>query len=205
MNRKFPMEVVIATSNNHKLKEIIKILGSTDLKIFSLEDFPDIPPIEETGSSFRENALLKARTVFKHTGIITLADDSGLEVDRLDGAPGIYSARYAGEERNYQANNRKLLSEMKGLPDRERTAQFRCSVAIVSGDTEKFVEGVVRGRIIHELRGEHGFGYDPLFVPEGYRQTFAEMGDDLKNEISHRAVAFRKAGAVLDKMKSTDT
>ena len=195
-----PSSIVIATSNLHKLEEIKIILNGITPEILSLQNFPEIGPIHETGTSLRENALLKARTVYQQTGLLTLADDSGLEVDALNGAPGIYSARFAGEERNYAANNHKLLQDLKNIPDAERGAQFRCVVAIIGNKTERVVEGIVRGRIIHELRGSGGFGYDPLFIPEGFNQTYAEMGEVLKNRISHRAIAFGKAKGFLKKL-----
>jgi XTP/dITP diphosphohydrolase len=187
------MKIVIATANQHKFKEIREILRDLPVELLSLQDFPEIPPIEETGSTFHENALIKARTVNQITGLLTLADDSGLEVDALNGAPGVYSARYSGREHDYAANNRKLLEELRNVPPEERGAQFRCVVAIVGSRGEHIVEGVVRGRIISELRGSGGFGYDPLFVPEGYQQTYAELGEAVKNQISHRSQAFRKA------------
>lgn len=189
--------MVIATSNLHKLAEIKYILDGVQKDIFSLKDFPEIGSIRETGTSFEENALLKARAVYQHTALLTLADDSGLEVDALNGAPGIYSARFAGKERDYPANNRKLLEDLKNIPDRERGAQFRCVVAILGNRIEKVVEGIVRGRIIHQLRGSGGFGYDPLFIPEGFDQTYAELGEAVKNRISHRAIAFGKAKEFL--------
>ncbi len=192
--------LVIATRNPHKLQEIKAILGDLPLKLFSLIDFPEIGEIEENGSTFEENALTKARTVFRATGLWTLADDSGLEVDVLGGAPGIFSARFAGKERDYDANNRKLLQFLEGEPLEKRGAQFRCVVAIVGPGFEKTVEGVVRGRIIDSLRGKGGFGYDPLFIPEGYQQTFAEMEPALKNRISHRAAAFKKAAEILSNL-----
>jgi XTP/dITP diphosphohydrolase len=167
-----------------------------------MNDFPGITEVEETGETFAENALLKARTVFRETGIMTLSDDSGLEVDALRDAPGIYSARYAGEAKDSAANNRKLLQELQDVPEHEREAQFRCVVAIVGPNFEKVVEGIVRGTIMYEPRGTSGFGYDPLFTPEGFYQTFSEMGDTLKNQISHRSQAFRKAREVLEKIFS---
>ncbi len=191
------LKIVVATGNEDKFREILDILKEVPAEFFSLKDFPDIPEIEETGISFTENALLKARTVHKATGLFTLADDSGLEVDALNGAPGIYSARYAGQEKDYTANNEKLLREMEQLPPKMRGAQFRCVVALVGQNFEQIVEGVIRGRIIDELRGSAGFGYDPLFVPEGYNKTFAELGEEIKNRISHRARAFHKAKEIL--------
>ena len=196
-NTLLPLKIVVATANAHKLKEIREILRDLPVEILSLADFPEIPPIEETGSTFHENALIKARTVYQMTGLLTLADDSGLEVDALNGAPGVYSARYSGREHDYAANNRKLMEEIRRIPPEERGAQFRCVVAIVGTKGEHIVEGVVRGHIIPELRGSGGFGYDPLFVPEGYQQTYAELGETVKNQISHRARAFRKAREFL--------
>lgn len=190
--------IVIATTNLHKLNEIIKIMDNPPWQILSLQDFPEIPYIKETGSTFQENALLKARLVFRHTSLLTLADDSGLEVDALGGAPGVYSARYAGRDRDYAANNRKLIESLQQVPAQKRGAQFRCVVAVVAHHTEKIVEGVVRGHIIEELRGSGGFGYDPLFIPEGYHQTYAELGEEIKNRISHRAIAFTKARKIVE-------
>jgi XTP/dITP diphosphohydrolase len=190
-------KIMIATSNSHKLREIRDILAGLHLHIVSLQDFPDIPPVKETGETFRENALLKARTVFQHTSLLTLADDSGLEVEALKGAPGIYSARFAGKERDYAANNRKLLQELKNTPDEQRGAQFRCVVSIVGPETVKFTEGIVRGYITRKLRGDGGFGYDPLFIPDGFSETYAELGEDVKNKISHRAIAFQNARVIL--------
>ena len=192
--------IVIATSNTHKLAEIKSILGNQSRQILSLQDFPEIIPIAETGYTFQENALLKARTVFEHTLLLSLADDSGLEVDALSGDPGIISARYAGKEHDYAANNRKLLKELLQVPAGQRGAQFRCVVAIVGKGIEKIVEGIVRGHIIEELRGTGGFGYDPLFIPEGYQKTYAELGEKIKNRISHRAIAFQKAKVVVEQL-----
>ena len=193
-------KIVIGTSNHHKFDEIVQILQGISAHFLSLQDFPDIPPIEETGSTFRENALLKARTVYQYSSLLTLADDSGLEVDALQGVPGIYSARFAGKERDYAANNAKLLELLMEVPDQQRQAQFRCVVGIVGPDTERLAEGLVKGRIIREIRGDGGFGYDPLFIPDGFTETFAEMGEELKNRISHRAVAFQKAKQLLEKL-----
>jgi len=193
-------QIVIATSNAHKLREILDILTGLPVQILSLQDFPEISPVEETGKSFHENALLKALTVYQKAALLTLADDSGLEVDALEGAPGIYSARFAGKERDYQANNHKLLEELQTVPDAQRGAQFRCVVSLVGPSIEKFSEGIVRGHIIRELRGEGGFGYDPLFVPEGFSETYAELGQEIKNKISHRAIAFQNARILLEEI-----
>ncbi len=193
-------EIIFATKNRHKIKEVQAILKDVALIIRPMDAVMDLPEIEETGQSFAENALLKARTVFQHTGRWTIADDSGLEVDALQGAPGIYSARFSGQSHDYRANNQKLLQAMKDIPDNRRGARFRCVVAIVGPNFATTVEGVVRGTIVREPRGTRGFGYDPLFVPEGYERTFAELGEDIKNRISHRAIAFRKAAAVVKRL-----
>jgi len=196
-------QVVLGTHNPNKIREIRVILNGLALEILTMNDFPEIAEVEETGKTFAENALLKAWAVYQQSGILTLSDDSGLEVDALNGAPGIYSARYAGEAKDYAANNRKLLEELQDVPEHQREAQFRCVVAIVGPEVDQVVEGIVRGMIIYEPRGQHGFGYDPLFVPDGFSQTFSEMGDELKNQISHRSQAFRKARKVVEKILSS--
>jgi len=196
-------QIVLGTHNPHKIREICAILNGLPLEILTMNDFPKITEVGETGKTFAENALLKAREVYRQSGITTLSDDSGLEVDALGGAPGIYSARYAGEAKDSAANNRKLLKELQDVPEHEREAQFRCVVAIAGLGVEQVAEGIVRGMIAYEPRGKHGFGYDPLFIPDGFYQTFSEMGDGLKNQISHRSQAFRKAREVLKKILST--
>lgn len=184
--------LIIATRNRHKLEEIRAIFAFNHLKISSALDYPDIPDVEETGSTFEENALLKARALTAATGHWAMADDSGLEVDALDGAPGVYSARFAGEPVSYAANNEKLLRLLSGNPNRR--ARFRTVLALASPQGEAFtVEGCCPGRIIEEQRGREGFGYDPLFVPDGETLTFAEMSADHKNQISHRARALAAA------------
>lgn len=198
------IDIILATQNKHKVVEIAEIMKDVPIRLLTLADFPNIPDIEETGDTFAENALLKARAVFQKTNLITLSDDSGLEVDALNGAPGIYSARFAGETKSAAANNAKLLRELQNVPDAQRTAQFRCVVAIVTPDFEKTVEGIVRGKIIRAPRGEGGFGYDPLFVPDGYSQTFAELGAEVKNRISHRAKAFTAAKEMLKQLISNE-
>jgi XTP/dITP diphosphohydrolase len=192
-------KIVIATHNRHKLDEIRKILRDYPVALLSLDDVAEMPDVAETGTTFEENALLKARAVYHHTGLLTLSDDSGLEVTALNGAPGVYSARYAGSEKSTAANNRKLLEALAGVPLNQRQAQFRCVVAIVGEGLETTVEGIVRGHIAEAPRGEGGFGYDPLFIPEGYEKTFAELGEETKNQISHRAKAFRAAADFLAK------
>ncbi len=192
------MDLVIATSNQHKLKEFKALLQDFPLTILSLKDFPDIPAVVEDGKSFYENALKKALTVARHTDKITVADDSGIEVDALDGKPGVYSARFAGEDATDEANNTKLLEELKDVPPDKRGGCFKCVLVIAQpdGDTA-FVEGECRGSIIHEARGSHGFGYDPLFLVPEYNKTFSEITPEEKNKISHRARALRKLLEIL--------
>lgn len=184
------MKLLIATHNKHKLEEIRAIFKAVE--IIGMDAYPAIEPVEEDGDTFEANAIKKAVTVAKATGQWTMADDSGLEVKALGNAPGVYSARYGGEPVSYPANNAKLLAEMKNITDRR--ARFRCVIAISSPTGEvQTVEGVCTGRIIEEERGRNGFGYDPLFVPEGQTETFAELPADIKNRISHRGKAVEKA------------
>jgi XTP/dITP diphosphohydrolase len=186
------MKLIIATRNAHKLEEIQAIFEFKNLEVLSAFDFPDIPDVIEDGDTLEANAIKKAVEIAKATNCWAMADDSGLEVTALDGAPGVYSARYAGEPCSYSNNNDKLLRELTDKSD--RSAQFRTVVAL--SDPEGNVqtqEGACPGQIIEELRGINGFGYDPLFVPEGYTETFAELDSDVKNRISHRARALHKA------------
>lgn len=186
------MKLVIATRNSHKLEEIRAIFDFTSLEVLSAFDFPHIPDVIEDGDTLEANAEKKAVEIAKATGCWALADDSGLEVAALGGAPGVYSARYAGESCNYADNNDKLLRELAGQSD--RTAQFRTVIALSDPDGGvQTVVGECPGIIIEELRGTNGFGYDPLFVPEGYSETFAELDAAVKNRISHRARALQNA------------
>jgi XTP/dITP diphosphohydrolase len=185
---------VFATNNLHKLEEI-KSIVSGEIPILSLEDILCREEIPETADTLEGNALLKVRYIKEHYGYDCFADDTGLEVEALNNAPGVYSARYAGESHDAQANLRKLLHEMKGKDNRK--ARFRTVIALILGDKEYTFEGVVNGSIIAEERGSRGFGYDPVFVPDGYAQTFAQLGNDLKNTISHRALACKKLATFL--------
>lgn len=186
------MKLIIATRNAHKLEEIRAIFDFQGLEVLSAFDFPEIPDVEEDADTFVGNAVKKAVEIAAATGCWTLADDSGLEVDALQGAPGVYSARYAGEPCDYAANNEKLLGELAGKD--LRTARFKTVIALSDpAGNAKTVEGVCPGKIIDELRGTNGFGYDPLFVPDGYDQTFAELDASVKNRISHRANALAAA------------
>jgi len=188
------MKLLIATRNAHKLREIREIFSAPGLELLGADEAGALPDVVEDGATFEANAVKKAVVLARASGMLTLADDSGLEVTCLGGRPGVYSARYAGEPVDYAANNRKLLEEMQGAED--RSARFRCAVALAEpGGPAETVAGACPGRICEALRGAEGFGYDPLFVPEGYDQTFAEMPASLKNRISHRAAALRAAVA----------
>ena len=192
------MRVVLATNNPHKAQEIKNILSDLRAEILTLKDFPPYRIPEETGKTFEENALIKAQKAFKHTQTISLADDSGLEVDVLNKSPGIMSARFAGPGCTYKDNNIKLLSLMQDVPDNKRGATFRCVVAIVFDlDKVKIVEGRARGYITKTEMGEGGFGYDPLFYYPPLGKTFAQLKTEQKNKVSHRSKAFKKAQQVL--------
>ncbi len=186
-------KILIASNNLHKIKEISDILSSLPIKILSLKDFPDFPDTEETGSTLEENSLIKAKAVYEKFNIPALADDTGLFVDALKGEPGVYSARYAGENASYSDNCEKLLLNLKDVEGKDRTAEFRCTLCLYVNENEHyFFKGLVEGKIIKQARGENGFGYDPLFIPKGFAKTYAEMGDEKKNELSHRALALKK-------------
>jgi XTP/dITP diphosphohydrolase len=185
--------VIIATRNKGKIREIRGALKRLDLRIHALSNFSGVPEIEEDGKSFTENALKKARFYSKYFGKLTIADDSGLEVDSLNGLPGIYSARYAGEGTSSQENNRKLLREMQGLPISKRGARFVCILAVASPDGKEItIEGSCKGRIGFEEKGRRGFGYDPLFILPTRGKTMAELSLEEKNKISHRGKALKK-------------
>ena len=182
------MKFVIATRNAHKLEEIKEIFNTDGLDVCSALDFPDIPDTIEDRDTLEGNAIKKAQELCDATGLMALADDSGLEVEALDGAPGVYSARYAGEPCSYEDNNTKLLRELSGKENRR--ARFRTVIALARpGEKPLTVEGICEGKIIEKLRGENGFGYDPLFVPDGFSETFAELSSEVKNKISPRAQA----------------
>jgi len=186
------MKLLVATRNPHKLDEILAILVLPGLQMLSMRDFPDLPEVVEDGETFAANAAKKARLLSQATGLWAMGDDSGLEVAALDGEPGVYSARYAGEPVNYAANNAKLLARLAGQPNRR--ARFRCVLALAEpGGLCRTLEGRCEGTITEAPRGSHGFGYDPLFVPDGDTLTFAEMPASAKNGRSHRALALRQA------------
>ena len=181
--------IVAATANSHKVEEYKKLLGDIDVEIKSLADFPNFPEIEENGKSFKENAAIKALAASKYCSAAAFADDSGLEVEALDGRPGIYSSRYAANDTERIA---KLLGELEGKENRR--ARFVCAISIAfNGEVLETFEGTVEGTITLAPRGNGGFGYDPVFQPDGYDQTFGELPAEVKNSISHRARAFANA------------
>jgi len=198
------MRILIATMNTGKLLEYERLLAEVPgLELETMAALPEAIDVVEDRDTFRGNALKKAMEIATVAGMPCLADDSGLEVDALGGGPGVYSARYAGEGSTDSENNAKLLDELSGIADDERTARFRCAIVIVdqSGRELAMAEGACEGRIGSEPRGSHGFGYDPLFVPEGYAQTMAELGPETKNEISHRAKAAAKLVPILRELR----
>lgn len=197
-------KIVLATANTHKVIEFQRILNELvpDLELVAASQFPGVPEVEETGSTFAENALIKARAINDFTNLPALADDSGLVVDALNGAPGIFSARYAGLPADDLANVMKLLNEIKELDQSLLSAKFECAIALVdkSQDLELVVDGQMPGQMIKEIRGENGFGYDPIFVPQGLTKTSSELSDSEKDQISHRGIALRKISAILKQL-----
>ena len=192
------MELVIATRNQGKLREIRRLLEATEVRVLGLDVFPDLPEVEEDGETFADNARKKAVTVARLTGRLTLADDSGLEVMHLGGAPGVRSARYAGETADDAANNRKLLAALAGVPRAGRRGAFVCAMALCGPDGDgRLFSGRLEGIIGEEPRGDGGFGYDPLFLVPEYGKTLAELPMEIKNRISHRGQALRQALAYL--------
>ena len=188
-------EIVLASRNPNKIQELRELLSLPDLRVLSTADFPELEEVDEDALTLEGNALKKAHYVAMVTGLPSLADDTGLEVSALNGAPGVYSARYAGEQASYDDNVEKLLSEMEDIE--QRKAQFRTVVAFVDADKQWMFEGVCRGHISRYRKGVKGFGYDPIFVPDGFEQSFAEMGSEQKNSISHRGLAMKEAVAFL--------
>ncbi|MBT3392595.1 MAG: RdgB/HAM1 family non-canonical purine NTP pyrophosphatase [Elusimicrobiaceae bacterium] len=186
-------EIVLATGNQHKVAEIMKIMADLkSVKFISLKEFPKIIIPEETGQTLRENALIKAMHVARETKQWTLADDTGLEVDALNGKPGVYSARYAGETATYEDNNKKLLKELSEISQKKRTAKFKTISCLCSPDGLAFFEeGILEGEISLSPKGDNGFGYDPIFIVKDSNKTLAELTDTEKNALSHRARAFQ--------------
>ncbi len=185
-------KLVLATRNNDKIVEIGKLLQGLDVQLLSLDAFPEAPDVLEDGDTLEANAIKKAREIAEYTGLAAVADDTGLEVDCLHGAPGVYSGRYAGENVSYSDNVNKLLDELHGVPWEERKARFRCVVALHDNGMSKTVEGGCEGIICEKPQGSKGFGYDPVFFVQEYGKTFAEMELADKNTVSHRGIAFKR-------------
>jgi len=200
--KQFMKKIFIASKNKGKISEIRSYLTGFGIEVFSMLDSHEIHDIEETGDSFEDNALLKAKAVYEIVKIPVLADDSGLEVDLLDGKPGIYSARYSGINANDSSNNEKLLAELGNSPEDRRTARFRCVLCLYDGENSRFFDGVCEGRIDFSIKGNNGFGYDPLFIPSGYSNTFGELSNEVKSRISHRAKALLSLKKYLELEKS---
>ncbi|MBQ6713634.1 MAG: XTP/dITP diphosphatase [Selenomonadales bacterium] len=192
--------IVLATKNKGKIKEMRELLAPMNIEVLSLADFSPVDDAEENGATFAENAMLKARYYFAHTGTLCLADDSGLEVDALGGRPGVYSARYSGEDATDAANNAKVLREMEGIEKDKRTARFRCAMALVGEGIELTTDGTCEGALLTEERGQGGFGYDPIFYVPKFDRTLAEMSSEEKNSISHRGAAVRKMADLIAEM-----
>jgi XTP/dITP diphosphohydrolase len=199
-------KIVFATGNKGKLKEIREILKDTGYDVVSMKEAGCDVPIAENGKTFEENSLIKARTVEKACGEITLADDSGLEIDALNGEPGIYSARWMGEETSYDIKNTEILKKMKDVPEEKRTARFVCVISAAYPDGREFTaKGIFEGRIAHEIRGVNGFGYDPIFYVPEKGCSSAELSPEEKNKISHRGQALRLMKEKLMKENGTKT
>ena len=198
------MRIIVATGNAGKLAEYERLLGGVpDVQLESMALLAKSVHVIEDGDTFYANALKKARAVASIAGVPSMADDSGLEVVALGGRPGVHSARYAGDDATDTQNNQKLLRELSGVPDDRRAARFRCMIVLVDGEGRELLvaEGACEGRIVASLRGTHGFGYDPLFIADGYEQTMAELSPEEKNEISHRAKAAAKLVAGLRELQ----
>ena len=191
------MKIVLATHNHDKEIELQHSLRGLGVEICSLSEYPDIGDIEETGTTLLENSLLKAHTVHDRTGLPAIADDTGLEVDALDGAPGVYSARFSGADATYEDNLNKLLFSMEEVSEERRSARFRTVISFVDGNQELWTEGHIDGKIIDFPRGNAGFGYDPVFYIPQLEKTFAELSTEEKNKISHRGLALQKLRKIL--------
>lgn len=192
-------EIIIATKNSGKAKEFKQIFAAKGYQVLTLLDFPELGDVEETGQSFEENAILKAEQISQEIGKMVIADDSGLVIDALNGKPGVFSARYAGEEKDDEANIDKVLLELTGVPDEARTARFYCALAIAApGKQTVTVFGTCEGRILHERQGTNGFGYDPIFFSLEEKRSMAELSGEEKNRISHRGHALKKLEQQFD-------
>jgi XTP/dITP diphosphohydrolase len=196
-------EIVVATKNKGKAREFEKLFSTHGFQVKTLLDYPEIDEVEETGTTFEENAVLKAEAVSKQLNRAVIADDSGLIVDALEGRPGIYSARYAGEEKSDEANMEKVLNELNHIPDEKRTARFYCALAVAQPSQSTYtVFGTCEGEILKDKRGTNGFGYDPIFYVYEKKRAMAELSSEEKNSISHRAKALEKLGQAIDSIFS---
>lgn len=191
------MKIILATHNRHKMKELSNILEDLNLEVLTLDDFPEISEIEETGTTLLENSLIKARLVYEKTGLPALADDTGLEVEGLNGEPGVFTARYAGKNATYEDNWKKLLDELKDYHGSKRAARFRTVISMVDGNRELWAEGVLDGLITEKPCGNNGFGYDPIFLIPKLNKTLGELSALEKNSLSHRGIALRNLRKLL--------
>ncbi|MFO7811112.1 MAG: RdgB/HAM1 family non-canonical purine NTP pyrophosphatase [Candidatus Delongbacteria bacterium] len=198
------MVILLATHNKNKITEIKKALENTGHDILTLNDITEMPEVIEDGETLEDNSLKKAKEIFEYSGITTMADDTGLEVEILDGEPGVYSARWAGENSTYEENNRKMLKRLEGVPFEKRKAVFRCVITLYGNNIHEVSVGELRGRITNEPKGEKGFGYDPIFVPEGFDRTLAEMPLKSKDLISHRGKAVKRMTGIISNMNNLD-
>ncbi len=193
-------KILLASRNRQKLKELVACLQGLEVTVETLDDVREAPEVEEDGDTFKENATKKATEIARATGLLTVADDSGLEVDALRGSPGVRSSRYAREDATDKENNEKLLQEMAKVPEEFRGARFVCAIAVADPDgLVGVVEGSCEGYVALEERGHYGFGYDPLFLMKDYNKTFAELGPDVKNRVSHRFRAMEKAAILIER------
>ena len=194
-------ELVLATNNQHKVREIIDILGKLPITVKSLADFKKMPEVVEDGETLAQNAVKKASTVAMRLNTWAMADDTGLEVDYLAKAPGVYSARFAGINCTYEDNNKKLLKLLKGVPKKDRTARFRCVIAVAGPEGSiELAQGCIEGVIAQKPAGDKGFGYDPIFVVAKYKKSFAQLDSRIKNVISHRGQAVRNAKKIIERI-----
>ena len=199
-------KIIFATGNKDKMSEIREILGDFCDNIISMKEAGVEADIVEDGETFEQNALIKARAVWKQTGQLVISDDSGLEVDALGGEPGIYSSRYMGEDTSYRIKNQNIIERLEGIPDEERTARFVCAAAVIFPDgSEKVVRGVMEGRIGYEEKGSNGFGYDPIFILPEFEKTTAELPAEVKNSRSHRGKALRAVRAEIETYANSDS
>ena len=192
-------KIVLATHNMDKEAEMNAVLADLGFDLLTLNQFPEIGEIEETGTTLLENSFIKARTVYNVTGLPALADDTGLEVDALNGAPGVFSSRYAGDNVSYEENLKKILHDLDGIPIQKRAARFRTVISFVTENSELTTDGVLEGVITNEPKGLNGFGYDPVFFVEDIGKTLAEISTEKKNKISHRSVALKKMKKIIKK------